>query len=179
MPTQAMQGVIGVVRPAKAAYDEVERGVLASIRQSSLSLLITYLHGGHERNFLRLESLVGQVDGLLVVDDVLPSRLLARLAERVPVVVIAGAVEEPVPPLTTVQQPARLVGERACTLLLERIARPGLPPRTDLLATELVPALLDLAGIRNGTKVKARYPQPSEARDTTLSSVSFALGDPQ
>lgn len=151
MPTQAMQGVIGVVRPAKAAYDEVERGVLASIRQSRLSLLITYLHGSHERDFVRLESLVGQVDGLLVVDDVLPSQLLSRLAERVPVVVIAAAVEQTVTPQATVRLTARLLGERACTLLLERIARPELCPRAELLATEPVPELLDLAGIRNGT----------------------------
>jgi DNA-binding LacI/PurR family transcriptional regulator len=148
MPTQAMQDVIGVVRPAEAAdrentrllyYDEVELGVLASIRQSRLSLLITYLHGSHERDFLQLQSLVGQVDGLLVVDDFLPSQLLVRLAERVPVVIIAAAAAERVPPLTTVQQPARLLGERACTLLIERISKPGLPPRAELLATELVP----------------------------------------
>src|ERR1700678_189976 len=137
MPTQAMRSVIGVVRPAEAAdhgdtgplhYDEVIRGVLASIRYSRSSLLITYLHGSYERDFLRLQALAGQVDGLLVGDGILPSQLLVRLAERVPVVVI--------PPLTTVQQPARLIGERACALLIKRIARPELPPRTELLATQ-------------------------------------------
>jgi len=142
-----MQDVIGVVRPTEAAdrektgslyNDEVVRGVVASIRHSRLSLLITYLHGSHERDFFRLQSLAGQVDGLLVADDILPSRLLVRLAERVPIVVIAAAMDERVPPLATVQQSARLLGERACTLLLDRIARPGLPPRAELLAPELV-----------------------------------------
>jgi DNA-binding LacI/PurR family transcriptional regulator len=156
MPTQAMQGVIGIVRPAEAAdhentdpsyYDEVIRGALAGICCSSSSLLITYLHGSHQRDFLRLQALAGQVDGLLVGDDILPSQLLVQLAKQVPVVVI--------PSLTTVQQPWRLIGERACALLLERIARPELAPRTELSATELGLGLprdsmdvLDLAGIR-------------------------------
>lgn len=42
------------------------------------------------------------------------------------------------PPLTTVHQPMRMLGERACDRLLERIATPGLPPRVELLPTELV-----------------------------------------
>lgn len=42
------------------------------------------------------------------------------------------------PPLTTVHQPMRLLGERACARLLERIAAPGLPHRVDRLPTELV-----------------------------------------
>lgn len=42
------------------------------------------------------------------------------------------------PPLTTVHQPMRLLGERACVRLLERIAAPGLPHRVELLPTELV-----------------------------------------
>jgi LacI family transcriptional regulator len=42
------------------------------------------------------------------------------------------------PSLTTVRQPMRLLGERACTRLLERIADPTLPYRVDLLPTELV-----------------------------------------
>jgi LacI family transcriptional regulator len=42
------------------------------------------------------------------------------------------------PSLTTVHQPMRLLGERACSRLLERIADPSLPHRVELLATELV-----------------------------------------
>jgi LacI family transcriptional regulator len=42
------------------------------------------------------------------------------------------------PTLTTVRQPMRQLGERACTRLLERIADPTLPHRVDLLPTELV-----------------------------------------
>ena len=42
------------------------------------------------------------------------------------------------PPLTTVHQPMQLLGERACTLLLERIADPGLPRRVERLPARLV-----------------------------------------
>jgi LacI family transcriptional regulator len=42
------------------------------------------------------------------------------------------------PPLTTVRQPMRLLGERACSRLLERIADPALPPRSERLPGELI-----------------------------------------
>jgi LacI family transcriptional regulator len=43
-----------------------------------------------------------------------------------------------VPPLTTVRQPMRMLGERACSLLLDRISDPSLPHQVELLPTELV-----------------------------------------
>jgi LacI family transcriptional regulator len=52
-------------------------------------------------------------------DDIYPGTLLA-------------------PSLTTVRQPMRLLGERACSRLLERIADPSLPHRVELLPTELI-----------------------------------------
>jgi LacI family transcriptional regulator len=42
------------------------------------------------------------------------------------------------PPLTTVRQPMRMLGERACARLLDRIAHPSLAPTVQLLPTELV-----------------------------------------
>jgi LacI family transcriptional regulator len=42
------------------------------------------------------------------------------------------------PPLTTVRQSLRLLGERACSRLLERIANPALPRRAERLPTELI-----------------------------------------
>ena len=50
--------------------------------------------------------------------------------------VYLGAVLSP--SLTTVHQPMRRLGERACSLLLERIADPGLPRRAERLPTTLV-----------------------------------------
>ncbi len=42
------------------------------------------------------------------------------------------------PPLTTVRQPMRKLGERACARLLDRIAHPALTSTVELLPTELV-----------------------------------------
>jgi LacI family transcriptional regulator len=42
------------------------------------------------------------------------------------------------PPLTTVRQPMRLLGQRACSCLLQRIGDPALPPRVERLPTELI-----------------------------------------
>jgi LacI family transcriptional regulator len=42
------------------------------------------------------------------------------------------------PALTTVRQSLRLLGERACSRLLERIADPALPRRAERLPTELI-----------------------------------------
>jgi LacI family transcriptional regulator len=42
------------------------------------------------------------------------------------------------PPLTTVRQPMRQLGERACSRLLQRIADPSLPPEAVRLPAELI-----------------------------------------
>ncbi|MGH2929030.1 MAG: LacI family DNA-binding transcriptional regulator, partial [Solirubrobacteraceae bacterium] len=42
------------------------------------------------------------------------------------------------PSLTTVHQPMRLLGERACALVLDRIADPALPRRVERLPTDLI-----------------------------------------
>ena len=71
-------------------YDEILRGVEARIRHHKWSLLITYLQEASDPDLPRLLSLSGQVDGLLIGEGVVPSAFLARLAKRLPVVVIAG-----------------------------------------------------------------------------------------
>jgi LacI family transcriptional regulator len=53
------------------------------------------------------------------------------------------------PTLTTVHQPMRMLGERACARLLDRIANPSLTPAVDLLPTELV--LRSSCGCSGGT----------------------------
>jgi len=63
-----------------------------------------------------------------------------RVPEEVAVVgfddIVLGSLYDPT--LTTVHQPMRLLGERACARLLDRIADPGLRPAVELLPTELV-----------------------------------------
>jgi len=64
----------------------------------------------------------------------------ARVPEDVAVVgfddVVLSSLYDP--SLTTVHQPMRMLGERACARLLDRIAEPDLRPTVELLPTELV-----------------------------------------
>ncbi len=78
------------------------------------------------------------------------------------------------PTLTTVYQPMRMLGERACARLLDRITDPGLSPTVELLPTELVlrsscgcagragtrQPVLPLRGDRDGTVPRHRPARP-------------------
>ncbi len=66
------------------------------------------------------------------------------------------------PPLTTVHQPMRMLGERACARLLDRIANPGLRPATELLPAELV--LRSSCGCPPGTVIRQPVPTLKVAR---------------
>jgi LacI family transcriptional regulator len=280
-------------------YDEILRGVEARIRDHNWSLMITYLREENHVDLPRLQALSGKVDGLLIGEGIVPSAELARLAERLPVVVVAGDPAEQAvdvvtadnrsgsvalvthlvadhgrrrlfhvdgpptapdakerrlalnqvvethpgvalvgshcgtfsvlsgeeagakvlasaempdavvcandqmaigvlqalaragvrvpddmavtgfddifpgslfePSVTTVHQPMRMLGERACARLLDRIASPGLPPQVELLATDLV--LRRSCGCPPGTAARTLiaphaavlYPTPSQS----------------
>jgi len=274
--------------------DEVLRGVERRVSGLGWSLLVTFWNGGAGQDLGQVAEMPGKVDGILVSIGSLPSRLLERMAERVPVAVIAGdpaergidvvaadnwsgsaaivthlveehgkrriyhvdgppgmpdtvqrrsgllqvlrdypaarlagatrgsnyvdsglvagrrilaecrgdlpdavvaandqmaigvlrsltaagiRVPEQVavvgfddifpgglcePPLTTVHQPMRLLGERACDRLLDRIATPGLPPRVELLPTELV--VRQSCGCPPGTLTRRPVGQTGVAR---------------
>jgi len=89
-------------------------------------------------------------------------RALARAEVRVPEDVAVVGFDDIFPgslcdpPLTTVHQPMRLLGERACARLLDRIADPALRPATELLPTELV--LRSSCGCPPGTVVRQPVP---------------------
>ncbi len=100
--------VIGLVSVARTApqydvesmsllfYDEILRGVESRLSDEEWSLLITFLTPGDARGFERLRVLSGKVDGLLIGEGIVPPDRLARLAARVPVVVLAGTPTESV-----------------------------------------------------------------------------------
>jgi LacI family transcriptional regulator len=80
------------------------------------------------------------------------------------------------PPLTTVHQPMRMLGSRACDRLLERLADPGLPPTVQLLPTELV--LRESCGCPAGPV--ARQPvRPASSPVFAHSSASLATSAAQ
>jgi LacI family transcriptional regulator len=80
-------------------YEEVMRGVEALLRESDISLLVTYLRehdpldgpvSEDDPVLPRLLKLSGKVDGLLIGEGILPAPALSQLARRIPVVVVAG-----------------------------------------------------------------------------------------
>jgi len=80
-------------------YEEVMRGVEALLRESDISLLVTYLREhdpidgpvpDDDPVLPRLLKLSGKVDGLLIGEGILPPPALAQLSRRLPVVVVAG-----------------------------------------------------------------------------------------
>jgi len=89
-------------------------------------------------------------------------KALARAGVRVPQDVAVVGFDDIFPgslcdpPLTTVHQPMRMLGERACARLLDRIANPALPPAVELLPTELV--LRSSCGCPPGTVIRQPVP---------------------
>ena len=80
-------------------YDEVIRGVELRIREKNWALLITFLREDdmplamaqqEESVQSRLLALSGKVDGLLIGEGILAPQTLAKLARRLPLVVVAG-----------------------------------------------------------------------------------------
>jgi LacI family transcriptional regulator len=80
-------------------YDEVMRGVERRIRDLNWSLLVTFMRedetlgaaepeGGPAQ--ARLLALSGKVDGLLIGEGILSQTAVAKLAKRIPLVVVAG-----------------------------------------------------------------------------------------
>jgi LacI family transcriptional regulator len=130
------------------------RGLLQVLREHPDARLVGTTHGS---NYLESGLAAGQrmlaecrgeiPDTVVAANDQMAIGVLRsltavgiRVPEQVAVVgfddIYPGELCEP--PLTTVHQPMGTLGERACDRLLERIATPGLPPRVELLPTELV-----------------------------------------
>jgi LacI family transcriptional regulator, galactose operon repressor len=83
------------------------------------------------------------------------------------------------PPLTTVHQPIRLLGERACERLIGRIANPSLRRKVELLPTELV--IRSSCGCPPGTSERrpVRRDKPAASRPRVVpASVAEPLSPP-
>jgi LacI family transcriptional regulator len=72
------------------------------------------------------------------------------------------------PPLTTVHQPIRMLGERACERLIERIADPSLRRKVELLPTELV--IRSSCGCPAGTSERRPVRHQAQKHETAQKS---------
>jgi len=113
----------------------------------------------------------GLPDAVVCANDQMAMGVLQALAKaglRVPEDMAVTGFDDIYPnsmsesPLSTVHQPMRLLGERACDRLLDRIDRPGLRRRTELLPTELV--IRSSCGCPPGTMSRTAVPKIRASR---------------
>jgi LacI family transcriptional regulator len=117
-------GADGGERILAAYKDDLPDAIVCANDQMAIGLLRTFARAG-----LRVPADVAVVG----FDDIFPGRFTD-------------------PPLTTVYQPMRTLGERACARLIERIATPGLAPAVEMLPTELV--IRSSCGCPPGTSIR-------------------------
>ncbi|UXP31987.1 LacI family transcriptional regulator [Reichenbachiella agarivorans] len=98
---------------------------------------------------VKLESLIREdkIDGVLAYSDYLAFdavQVIQRLGKKVPEeIAVVGFADEPVasymtPRLTSVQQPAFLMGQRAAGILLEELRNPSQPVSSIVLPNQLI-----------------------------------------
>jgi LacI family transcriptional regulator len=76
--------------------EEVLRGVESPLSQVGWSVLISVLRSADQTDpYQRLQKISAKVDGMLIAEGIVPSQQLARLAARIPVILVAGSPGEP------------------------------------------------------------------------------------
>ena len=75
--------------------EEVLRGVELALSKVGWSLLITVLRSADRPDaYQRLQKITAKVDGMLIAEGIITSEQLSRLAARIPVVLVAGSLDE-------------------------------------------------------------------------------------
>jgi LacI family transcriptional regulator len=87
------QGEIDIEHNSLLFVDQIVHAAEAVLRPSECSLLLAFGRGG-EQFQRRVRSLSGKVDGLLMAEEVMPADQLRALAQRVPIVLVAGPRDE-------------------------------------------------------------------------------------
>jgi LacI family transcriptional regulator len=160
-----------IVEGPGSSHDSRQRRL--GVEQVVLSSADCQLVGSYQGNYSVQSGLAAGTQLLAAGRDVLPDaivamndqmamgllRAFANVGVKVPddVAVVGfddiSPASRTIPPLTTVNQPMRLLGERACARLLDRIATPDLAHRVELLPTELV--LRSSCGCPPGTETRS------------------------
>jgi LacI family transcriptional regulator len=85
-----------IEREGMVFIEEVLRGVQVALSPVGWSVLISVL-GDADRSdaYQQLRKISAKVDGLVIAEGIIDSKQLARLSERIPVVLAAGSLDEP------------------------------------------------------------------------------------
>jgi LacI family transcriptional regulator len=76
--------------------EEVLRGVERTLSQLGWSVLISVLRQADEQSaYHQVQRVSAKVDGMLIAEGIVSSEHLARLAARIPIVLIAGSASQP------------------------------------------------------------------------------------
>ncbi|MFY9649141.1 LacI family DNA-binding transcriptional regulator, partial [Trebonia sp.] len=85
-----------VEREGVAFIEEVLRGVQVALSKVGWSVLISVLAAAERSDaYQQLRRISAKVDGLVIAEGIISSEQLALLAERVPIVLAAGSLDEP------------------------------------------------------------------------------------
>jgi LacI family transcriptional regulator len=85
-----------IEREGGVFIEEVLRGVQMALRQVGWAVLISVLPDADRSDAYRqLQKISAKVDGMLIVEGIVSSEELARLATRIPIVLAAGSFDEP------------------------------------------------------------------------------------
>jgi DNA-binding LacI/PurR family transcriptional regulator len=134
---------------AAATVDAREAGYREALYRWGISIEQAWIHrlDAADSAAVRVVMDVVRPDAIVCANDRTAARMmqtLGRLGYAVPADVRLAGIDDaavasllPVP-LTTLRQPTRDIGDAAISAMLERIARPSLPPRDILLPCELV-----------------------------------------
>jgi LacI family transcriptional regulator len=85
-----------VEREGVAFIEEVLRGVELALRPAGWSVLISVLpEADRSVAYRQLQKISAKVDGMLIAEGIISSEQLSRLAARIPIVLVAGSLDEP------------------------------------------------------------------------------------
>jgi DNA-binding LacI/PurR family transcriptional regulator len=145
-------GFVGGLKHLSVMQDR-ENGYLGTLGKHGLPIVAEYLHYGNNRQdggyqaMKELLALEMPPTAVLIANNLMTLGGLKAIHEsgvKIPQQISLIGFDDMdwapslQPPLSVVAQPAYEMGEKAATVLLERIRQPGLPRRQILLKTELI-----------------------------------------
>ena len=166
---QGARNIVCLVRPGSAPTVALRvQGARSAVLDAGLAWTHANIFAADPDDLLSVKRLFARKhkpDAILCQNDLTALALMRnirKLGLKVPRDVLVAGIGDvrqaalANPPLTTLRQPCRQIGQAAVATMLQRLRTPSIPPRTISLDTELV--------IRESTTVKHRIKQRTSRR---------------